>query len=74
MFLADSLNIGISSTQTRFQVYDQVSLGVTYIKRLMVHNIKPHLIFLFLGKLKQGRQTKKACFKLQCSGSGSIRT
>lgn len=51
------LNIENFSTQTCFQVYDQVSLGVTSIKRLMIQDIKPHCVFLFLGKLdKAGSQ------------------
>lgn len=59
------LNIENSSTQTCFlpkiflpkQVYDQLSLGVTSIKRLMIQDIKPHCVFLFLGKLdKAGSQ------------------
>lgn len=55
------VNIENSSSQKRFQVYDQVSLlslsGVTSIMRLIIQDIKPHCIFLFLGKLdKAGSQ------------------
>lgn len=51
-------NIENSSTQTCFQVYDQVSLGVTSIMRLIIQDMKPHCIYLFLGKLDKADSKK----------------
>lgn len=48
-----------------FKAYDQISLGVTSIMRLTAQDIKTHFLFLILGKLKWGRKTKAACFKLR---------